>query len=965
MSDLQRELSRRIAGEVRFDAITRQIYSTDASIYQIEPVGVVVPRDEEDLQASMELARKYLVPVLPRGGGTSLAGQAVGRALVLDCSTHLNRVLELNLEEEWVRVQPGVVQDQLNAYLAPHGYLFGPDTSTSNRATLGGMSGNNSAGARSVIYGKTVDHVIEAEVILSDGTLTTFGPLDAGGLEAKMRGDGLEGHIYREVLRIAEANRAEVKQRFPKILRRVSGYNLDEMIKSPTPNLASLLVGSEGTLALVRALKVKIVPQPKAKGLLVAHFEDMIRAVEADELILSHGPSAAELVDRRIISEAKASPLFRGKTGFLEGDPGAIIVVEFYGETQAEVVSKLERLQADMKRGGFGYAHVRAVEPSEQALVWNLRKGGLGLLMGTRSEAKPVAFVEDTAVDPARLPGFLRDFEKVVTRHGTTAGYYGHCSVGCLHIRPFIDLKLRSGRDKMMAIFQDIAALVEEYGGALSGEHGDGLARSWLNERLFGEKLYTAFKDVKAAFDPVGLMNPGKIVEAQQPTENLRLGDGYQNLRVETALDFSRDGGFNFAVEMCNGNGQCRKLDTGTMCPSFQVTRDDRHSPRGRANALRGFIAGRVGIKAFTSPEMYEVMDLCLECKACKTECPSKVDVAKMKYEFLHRYHQAHGIPWRARLFGRVDVVNRLGCAIWPFSNLVMATPLRRLVNPCMGVAPARRPPPFARQRFSRWFRKRKAPPARPGAAQRVVLFADTFMEYNYPHLGRDAVEVLERAGCEVVLAEHGCCGRPLISKGLLDEAKDYAARNLAALAEHAAAGVPIIGVEPSCILTLKEDYPDLLPGPEAERIAAAVTTMDEFLAGLLADGRLAFGGNGAGAPQREYLLHGHCHQKALVGTAPTLAVLRGLPGASVQEIDSGCCGMAGSFGFEKEHYKISLAIGELRLFPAVRQASRDTVIVADGVSCRQQIEHGTPRTARHLVEVVAEALRGDPLSKG
>ncbi|MEE8395811.1 MAG: FAD-binding oxidoreductase, partial [bacterium] len=478
MKKLFAELKKRVKGEVRSDRMTRLLYATDASMYQVEPLGVVLPRNEDDLSAAMEAALKHVVPVLPRGGGTSLAGQCVGESLVLDLSTHMNRVLEFNAEERWVKVQPGVVQDQLNAFLAPHGFLFGPDTSTSNRATIGGMAGNNSAGARSVIYGKTVDHVIEVDAILSDGSRATFGPLDASGWEAKLRGDGLEGHIHREVRRIAEENRAEIERRFPKIMRRVSGYNLDEMIKTATPNLARLLVGSEGTLALTRALKVKIEPMPPAKGLLVAHFEDMIRAVEADGAVLAHGPSAAELIDRRIIHEALASPLFKGQTGFLQGDPGAVVVIEFYGETRAEVEDKLDKLEADLKRKKLGYAHVRAVEPADQARVWNLRKGGLGLLMGTRSEAKPVAFVEDTAVDPVKLPAFLKAFEEVVNKHGTTAGYYGHASVGCIHIRPFVDLKQPGERDKMMSIFEDITSLVEEFGGSISGEHGDGLARS-------------------------------------------------------------------------------------------------------------------------------------------------------------------------------------------------------------------------------------------------------------------------------------------------------------------------------------------------------------------------------------------------------------------------------------------------------------------------------------------------------
>ncbi|HKI98767.1 MAG TPA: FAD-linked oxidase C-terminal domain-containing protein [bacterium] len=967
LNDLYSDLLHNLRGEVRFDKLSRQLYSTDASMYQIEPLGVVHPADADDLHAVVEVAGKHAMPVLPRGGGTSLAGQCVGRAVMMDLATHMNKVLELNTEEGWVRVQPGVVQDQLNSYLAPHGFGFGPDTSTSNRATIGGMTGNNSCGARSILYGKTVDHVIEADVILSDGSRVTFGALDPSALEAKLRAETLEGHIYREVLRIAEDNRDEVGRRFPKILRRVSGYNLDEVLKRDVPlNFAKLLVGSEGTLAVWNALKVRIVPLPRMKALLVAQFEDMIRAVEADTLILEHKPSAMELVDDTIIKEAIGSPVFAGKTGFLEGQPGAIVIVEFYGETRAELEDKLDKLEADLKRNHMGYAHVRALEPELQAQVWNLRKGGLGLLMGHRIDAKPLPFVEDTAVDPSRLADYLKAFDKIVKKHGTHAGYYGHSSVGCLHIRPFIDLKKAGEKDRLMAIFSEVADLVEQYGGSVSGEHGDGLARSWLLERLFGSQLTQAFRDVKAAFDPTNLMNPGKIVDAQPPMENLRWGKPIVN-RLDTVLDFSKEGGFSFAVEMCNGNGQCRKLDVGTMCPSYQATLQDRHSTRGRSNALRGLLQGDLPLTELASPEMYESMDLCLECKACKTECPSQVDMAKMKYEFLYHYQQVNGVPLRSRLFSNIELLSRAGSALAPISNWIAASAANRWLLSQLGLAPQRKLPPFRRRRFSHWYRRHlrgngrngtaAAPSGNGMARPTVVLFQDTFMEYNVPSLGKDAVEVLERAGYQVIVPARKCCGRPTISKGLLPQAREMAAFNVRALTPYAEQGIPIVGVEPSCILTLREDYPSLLPGAATERVAAQVQTIDEFLFQLTKEGRLPYPANGEA--KRDYLLHGHCHQKSLVGTGPTLGVLRAIPGATVREIPSGCCGMAGSFGYEKEHYEISMAIGGQRLFPAVQRAAPETVIVADGISCRQQIAHGTQRAARHLVEVVAEALRG------
>jgi FAD/FMN-containing dehydrogenase/Fe-S oxidoreductase len=957
INDLQAELKKHVQGEVRFDKVTRQIYSTDASMYQIEPIGVVFPRHEEDLLAVVEVAAKRGVPVLPRGGGTALAGQSVGHALVMDLSAHMNKILEVNREEAWALVQPGVVQDQLNRHLAPEGWGFGPDTSTSNRATIGGMTGNNSCGSRSIVYGKTIDHVIAIDAILADGSPVTFGPLDESGLQAKMRAPGLEGQIYRRIMAIADANRTAILERYPKIMRRVSGYNLDEILKSPAPNFAKMLVGSEGTLAVFRKMRVKIVPLPRKKAVLVAQFEDMIKAVEADGLILSHKPSAMELVDRTILRQAVGSPMFQGKTGFLAGDPGAIIVVEFYGDSEAELADRLDKLEADLKRNKMGYAHVKATEPELQAQIWNLRKGGLGLLAGTRSEAKPLPFVEDTAVDPLKLPGYLKAFEEIVRRHGTTAGYYGHASVGCLHIRPFIDLKKPGEKEKLMAIFSEVADLVHEYGGTIAGEHGDGLARSWLIEKLFGGTIYKAFKDVKAAYDPRNLMNPGKIVDAQGPMENLRYGIQPLPKALDLQFDYARDGGFNLAIEMCNGNGQCRKLDAGTMCPSYQATRSDIHSTRGRANALRAFIQGKFSRADLAGAEMHEVMDLCLECKACKTECPSKVDMAKLKYEFLHHYQKVHGVPLRSRMFGHIAALSRVGSALAPLSNWGLRLPFSGTLKAALGIAPQRDLAPFVRGRFSAWFRRHEA--AAPALADRppVVLFHDTFMEFNTPSLGRDAVEIIERAGFRTVLADKKCCGRPLISKGLLDDARKNAAHNIAVLKPYAALNVSIVGVEPSCILALRDDYRDLLPGPDAELVASQVRTIDEFLAQLTREKKLPYPASGGAA--REFLLHGHCHQKALVGTAPTLEVLRGIPGAKASEVDSGCCGMAGSFGYEKEHYDVSIAIGEQRLFPAVRKAAPGVTVVADGMSCRQQIAHGTGREAQHLVEVVANALRG------
>lgn len=961
MEGLLRDLQQRIAGEVRFDAFSKMQYSTDASMYQIEPIGVIIPQHADDVQAAVETARRHGVPVLPRGGGTGLAGQTVGEALILDMSPHMNQVLELNTEEHWAWVQPGVVQDQLNAYLRPHGFLFGPDTSTSNRATIGGMTGNNSAGARSVLYGKTIDHVLELQVVLSDGSTAHLRPLEKDAFESMCRGDTLEASIYRDMDRIARENRDEVLERYPKILRRVSGYNLDEFVHDGPFNLAKMVVGSEGTLAAVTAAKVRIMPRPAATSVLVIHFDDMIASVESTGLILDFKPSAVEMVDHQIVNAARNAKEFEGRLPFLQGDPDAVLIAEFYGDSDLEVADKVAKLEDSLRREKVGYAYSRALTAAQQGDVWKMRKGGLGLLMSTRDPHKPLAFIEDTAVAPEKLPAFLRRFRQIIEAHDTSAGYYGHASVGCLHIRPGIDIKQPSEVDKMFAMIQEISDLVMEYGGSMSGEHGDGLARSWLNEKHFGPMLYQAFKEVKRAFDPDNRMNPGKVVDGPSPKENLRHNTVYQPIEIRTNLDFSRDGGFTTAIEMCNGNGACRKTSEGTMCPSYMATLDEQHSTRGRANALRAIISGRLPGEQFVSQRLYDILDLCLECKACKTECPSNVDMAKLKYEFLSHYYEAHGTPLRAKIFANIATMSHFGQRLAPLANRMARSGLGKWLMGKVGIAPQRTMPAFATQTLSQWF-EAHAPRVSPTPKGTVVLFHDTFVEYNCPEVGQAAVQLLEEAGFTVELVARQCCGRPAISKGLLNQGRNAAQYNIDLLLPYAQQGIPIVGIEPSCILTLREDYLDLVPGEHAALVGEHALTLDEFLYQLHQRGELDV--EFTTGPKR-LLLHGHCHQKALVGTTPTLAVLRLPEGYDVQEIPSGCCGMAGSFGYEAEHYDISMNIGSQRLFPAVEGADPDVEVVANGISCRQQIQHATGRQPRHLAEVLWEAVvpRHEPVA--
>ncbi len=968
--ELAQELRRRVSGEVRFDPFSRVLYSTDASIYQMEPVGVVIPRQVEDVLAVMEVARDSGVPVLPRGGGTSLAGQTVNHAIVLDFSKYLTQLLEVNREERWARVQPGIVLEQLNKGLAAYNLQYAPDPTTANRACVGGGIGNNTCGAHSVIYGKTLDHVQQLEVALADAAQARFRSLEPAELEAKLGAAGLEGDIYRGVRRLAQENAAEIGARYPNIPRRVSGYNLDEFLTDSPFNLSRMVVGSEGTLCVVTEAKLNLVPRPTMTALSVLHFGDIVEASEATREVLNHNPSAIEVMDKTLLDRSRESLGHSRSVSFIEGDPGALLAVEFYGESEGELAGKMDSLKEDMARRRLGYACVNLKDKAAQASVWNLRKAGLGLLMSIHGDAKPLPFVEDPAVDPEDLGSFVRRFDEIVRDHGTEAAYYGHASVGCLHIRPLVSLKDSQGINTMVSIADQISDLVQEFGGSLSGEHGDGVVRGVWTEKMFGSEVYQVFREVKRTFDPQGIMNPGKIIDCPPMTENLRYGTGYKAGSIPTMLDFSADSDYAGAVEMCNGMGACRKLD-GSMCPSYIATRDEEHSTRGRANLLRAALSGKLPEGSIAGRRLYEALDLCLECKACKAECDSGVDMAKLKYEFLVQYHKANGMPLRNKMFAHIDRMSRLGSRMAPFSNWAARSPIGKLAAGLLGVHPKRSLPPFARQTLPKWFESRKGrePKVTPGVRERpqkgsspagqdgfrtVVLLNDTFMNYNYPQVGRAALELLEAAGCRVELANARCCGRPMISKGFLDQTASNARYNVDLLHAYAEQGIPIIGCEPSCLLTFRDEYPELLNDEKSRRVAAASYLIDEFLMMLQEAGELDIKFRDK---PKKVLFHGHCHQKALAGTGSSMGALRLPPGYEVELVNAGCCGMAGSFGFEREHYDISMQIGGQALFPAVNAKDLEWEVAVMGVSCRQQIEDGTGRKARHLVEVLRDAL--------
>ena len=924
---LRRDLEEQLDGDVHFERFFRGMHSTDASVYQIVPLGVVAPRSRDDVLNTVALCRQHGVSITARGGGTSQAGQAIGPGIALDFSRHMHRLLDLDTAGRTVRVEPGIVLDELNARLKPHGLQLPLDLSTSSRATIGGMIANNSAGTRSIVYGKTIDYVEELEVVLADGALATMRRLDNAALDEKCAGDNLESECYRAVRELGAAHQDEIRRRYPKILRRVGGYNLDEFLPTAGPfNLCRIMVGSEGTLGMTVTAKLRLAPLPEHRVVCCVQFADVLEAMAATPVILEHGPSAVELVDRFILDSTRGKIEFEPLRSFIQGDPGAVLIVEFFDHSPA----RIETLTADLERRGLGHYTYRAESDADQARIWDLRKAALGLTMAQMGDAKSISFVEDTAVAPEHLRDYIARFQEILARCDIASGYYAHASVGLLHIRPVVDMKSADGVAKFARIAGEVADLVLEYGGALSGEHGDGLVRAPFQKKMFGSELYRAFCALKDRCDPEGLFNPGKIVRAPPLTANLRYGPQYRTSEPETAFDFSDFGSLAQAAEQCSGVGACRKTLTGAMCPSYMATRDERASTRGRASALRHALSGQFGPEGLDDDELLPILDLCLECKACKRECPTGVDMARLKSEYLHQRHKRRGTEMGTRLLGHVDRAAAWGQRLAPLSNWLAGTGPARLFNErVLGLDPRRPLPTCARQTFTdEW----TGPPT-PGD---VALFADTFSNYFEPTHLRAAAHLAQRLSARVEIAPRVCCGRPLISRGLLDEAAAQAAATTRALWPLAERGVPVLFCEPSCYSAIRDDHPLLLRGAEQERaraVAATCRLFDEWAGAEKADLPLRSG-------PRRILVHGHCHQQALAGTGATTALLASVTDSEVIALDSGCCGMAGLFGYE--HYDLSRAIGERRLLPAVRAADADTAVVATGFSCRQQIAHFT-----------------------
>lgn len=964
------ELSTRLKGDLYTGDSMRILYATDASAYREMPAGVCRPKDEDDLRVLIDFARKMKLPLIPRTAGTSLAGQVVGSGLVVDVSKYMTSVLELNVEEHWVRVQPGVVLDELNKMLEPHGLFFGPETSTSNRCMIGGMVGNNSCGSHSLVYGSTRDHTLEIRALLSDGSEALFGPLDNNQFIEKCRLQNLEGQLYRSINNILSdnKNREEIRAQYPDttLERRNTGYAIDLLLETapfttgkPAFNFCRLLAGSEGTLAFSTEIKLNLVPlPPKEKALLCIHCDTLEDAFKGNLVALKFKPVAVELIDKFILDRTRDNIEQRKNRFFIKGDPAAILVVELALDSRDAIEKLAAELEAAMRKAGFGY-HFPIVNGPEISKVWALRKAGLGLLSNVPGDKKPVAVIEDTAVNPAVLPEYMAEFKEMLTKLGLECVYYAHIATGELHLRPVLNLKDPKDVELFHTVALETAKLVKKYRGSLSGEHGDGRLRGEFIPLMIGDQNYKLLKEIKSIWDPEGIFNPGKITDTPRMNASLRYEPGQVTREIETVFDFSESLGIVRAAEQCNGSGDCRKSSqfAGTMCPSYQATGDENTTTRARANILREFLTRSDKLNPFDHQEIYEIMDLCLSCKGCKSECPSNVDIAKYKTEFLQHYYDANGIPLRTKMIAYITAFNRLGSVLPAFYNFFLKNPmLSGLIKKTLGFAQMRSIPLLYKTTLRSWHRKNKGNPAR---GKLVYLFADEFTNYNDVEVGISAIQALNKLGYRVEIPDHHESGRTFLSKGMLRKARKIAEKNIRLLEPLISEKTPLIGIEPSAILTFRDEYLDLSRGDlkdKAVRLSKNCLFFDDFIMREVGTGNIS--ANQFTEASLNIRLHGHCHQKSLASTAATKQMLTLPVNYKVDEIKSGCCGMAGSFGYEAEHYVVSMKVGELVLFPEVRKTPAETTIAAPGTSCRHQIMDGTGRKALHPVQVFLESLK-------
>jgi FAD/FMN-containing dehydrogenase/Fe-S oxidoreductase len=965
-------LGESLEGDLKHDIITTTIYSTDASVYKEVPIAVIWPKGVSDLKKILHFTSQENSSITMRAGGTSLAGQVVGSGIIVDVSKYMNRILEVNKEEMWVRVEPGVVLDELNMKLKEYGLFFGPETSTSNRCNIGGMVGNNACGSHSIIYGSTRDHTLEMKTLLSDGSEALFCPLDKKVFDAKCNLENLEGVIYRNIRETLknDSNKKSIKEGYPdeKIHRRNTGYALDLLLGSEIFdeksnqkfNFCKLLAGSEGTLAVTTEIKLNVVPLPPVnKALVCIHLKQRNEAFLANLIALKYKPSAVEMMDYKVLELTENNISQRNNRFFLEGNPGALVIVEFVRESMEEIDALATDMIKELKSAGYGFSYP-IVKGKDISKVWDLRKAGLGVLANMKGDAKPVALIEDTAINVEQLPAYIDDIEKMLASHGKDAVFHAHIGSGELHLRPILDLKIREDVQLFRTIGIETAHIVKKYSGSLSGEHGDGRLRGEFIPLMLGEKNYKLLEDVKKCWDPKGILNPGKITNTPQMNSCLRYVPGILTREIDTIYDFSSTDGIVRAAEKCNGSGDCRKSIKigGVMCPSFMATGDEDKTTRARANLVREFL-NKDG-DPWDHKEIYDILDLCLGCKGCKAECPSGVDVAKIKSEFLQHWYDKHGIPLRTRLIAYISVINSIGTLFPPLFNFILKNNLTSgILKKFTGFAPQRSIPLLYKVTLKKWIRKNlnDINPINPTSS--VCLFVDEFTNFNDTEIGIYVIKLLTALNYRVIIIPHSISSRTYLSKGLVRTAKRTIRKNILVFCDKIGEELPLIGIEPSAILGFRDEYPELAGSSlkeKAMKIAKHTFMVDEFIAKEYKAGRI--NRNLFVDENASILLHGHCQQKAIASTASTKEMLSIPVNYKVTEIPSGCCGMAGSFGYEKEHFELSNKIGNMVLFPEIRGSSEQTIITAPGTSCRHHIKDGTGRTAIHPAVVLYKALK-------
>lgn len=965
-------LQKNFEGDIYLDELQRIAYATDASAYREKPLAVTRPKNSDDLRILIKFANENNIALIPRAAGTSLAGQVVGNGIVVDISKYFTSIIEINAEEHWVRVQPGVVLDELNQVLAPYNLFFAPETSTSNRCMMGGMLGNNSCGAHSIIYGSTRDHTLEVSCLLSDGSDAVFKALSREEFEEKRKGKTLESKLYQNIFEILSSkdNQENIRREFPdpKIERRNTGYAIDILLETELFtdgkekfNFSKLLAGSEGTLAFTTEIKLNLEPlPPRNNALICVHLDNIEEALRANLIALKHKPFSVELMDKAIMDLTKKNKQQAENRFFVKGDPGALLIVEFAEEEFSTIEEKARAMQSEMESAGYGF-HFPLIKGKDIKKVWALRKAGLGVLSNMPGDELPVPVIEDTAVNPEVLPEYIAEFDQILKKYNKSCVYYAHIATGELHLRPILNLKKPEDVELFHSIALETARLVKKYRGSLSGEHGDGRLRGEFIPMMIGDPNYALLKSIKNTWDPKHIFNPGKITETPKMNAQLRYVSNKQAEEIKTVFRFNQGPGILRAAEQCSGSGDCRKshLIGGTMCPSYQATKDERNSTRARANMLREVLTQSKKANPFDQQELYEVMDLCLSCKACKSECPSNVDVAKLKAEFLQHYYDEHGVPMRSWLIANISKLNALSMPLSPLINIVYKNKiLSALIQKTIGFSTKREMPLLYKTTLEKWFTKHQSRENRyPNG--KVFLFNDEFTRFNDTEIGIKAILLLNKLGYEVSIPKHHESGRTFLSKGLLRKAKQIANSNVSLLSDLISEEHPLLGIEPSTILSFRDEYPELVDErliSKAKILAANALMIDEFLVREIEKGNIKK--EQFTSDFQEIKLHGHCQQKAVASTKSTLSILNFPVNYSATEIPSGCCGMAGSFGYEKEHYELSMKVGEMVLFPAVRQSNEKTLIAAPGTSCRCQIKDGTAREALHPIEIIYKALK-------